>query len=82
MAMADDVCSIMVGLLSLVASPGFLLSKAWNWILSLKQGDKLKATLEEGEPPEKAAPSTRKRSWCVPGCVGMYDALFHCIKTR
>lgn len=60
--MADDVCSIRVGLLSLVASPGFLLSKTGNWIFSLKQGDKLKATLEEQEPLEKAALSTRKRS--------------------
>lgn len=59
--MADDVCSIRVELLSLVASLGFLLSKTGNWILSLKQGDKLKATLEEREPPEKAL-STRKRN--------------------
>lgn len=62
MAMGDDVCSIWVGLLSLVASLGFLLSKTGNRILSLKQGDKLKATLEEQEPPEKAALSTRKRN--------------------
>lgn len=53
--MADAVCSIRVELLSLVASLGFLVSKTGNWILSLKQGDKLKATLEEQEPPRESS---------------------------